>query len=343
MSRGFRTGPLGFPWQTRDPFLFCVHHLDHYPRGNDGLGPAASLVGRDIGMDFAGKDGWRMYHGRRVPGFPAHPHRGFETVTLARRGHIDHSDSLGAAARFGHGDVQWMTAGRGIVHSEMFPLLDSEAPNTVELFQIWLNLPARNKMVPPHFSMLWNHLIPRRVVEGPSGSQTEIVVVAGQFADAAGPPPPPDSWAAVDDSDVAIWTIRMSPGAEVTLPAAQPTTARSLYFFEGDRISVFEHTIAEHLYLELDTPAAVTLRNGEAPAELLMLQGKPIGEPVAHHGPFVMNTQQELMQAMVDFQQTRFGGWPWNDEEPVHPKDANRFARHADGKQETMDPVADER
>ena len=121
--------PLAFPWQTKDPFLVCVHHVDNYPQGNDKLGPAASLEGRNIGQDFAGKDGWRMYHGDRVPGFPQHPHRGFETVTFVREGYIDHSDSLGATARFGRGDVQWLTAGAGIVHSEMFPLLN---PDTAE-------------------------------------------------------------------------------------------------------------------------------------------------------------------------------------------------------------------
>src|SRR5262249_23765916 len=92
---------LGNLWPTLDPFLFLAHHDDHYPAGNDQLGPAASLDGRDIGQDFAGKDGWRMYHGETVPGFPQHPHRGFETVTIVRRGLIDHSDSLGATARFG--------------------------------------------------------------------------------------------------------------------------------------------------------------------------------------------------------------------------------------------------
>ena len=129
---------LSFPWQTVDPFLFCVYHLDNYPPGDGQLAPRASLEGRNIGSDFSGKDGWSMYHGQRIPGFPQHPHRGFETLTVTLTGLIDHSDSLGATARFGEGDAQWMTAGRGIVHAEMFPLLNTEQPNRNEFFQIWL-------------------------------------------------------------------------------------------------------------------------------------------------------------------------------------------------------------
>ena len=109
--------PLGFPWVTIDPFLFCVYHDDAYPKANTQMGPDVSLAGRDLGQDFSRKDGWSMYHGNPVPGFPGHPHRGFETVTIVRKGLIDHSDSLGATARFGGGDVQWLTAGKGIVHS----------------------------------------------------------------------------------------------------------------------------------------------------------------------------------------------------------------------------------
>jgi hypothetical protein len=94
--------PLGFTWETTDPFLFCVHHLDHYPRGNDQLGPAASLAGRNLGQDFSTRNDWRMYHGQVIPGFPAHPHRGFETITVVLNGFVDHSDSHGAAGRSGH-------------------------------------------------------------------------------------------------------------------------------------------------------------------------------------------------------------------------------------------------
>ena len=183
--------PLGFQWPTLDPFLFCVHHDDAYPAGNPQLGPAASLSGRDIGQDFAPHQPWRMYHGDVVPGFPQHPHRGFETVTVVRRGLVDHADSLGAAARYGGGDVQWLTAGKGISHAEMFPLLDGSSPNPLELFQIWLNLPSTHKLVEPHFSMLWGGTIPKQAIVDSAGRTTEIAIIAGRLGPVHAPAPPP--------------------------------------------------------------------------------------------------------------------------------------------------------
>jgi len=326
---------LGFPWETADPFLFCVHHDDAYPAGNDELGPAASLAGRDLGMDFAGKDGWRMYHGDKVPGFPGHPHRGFETVTIVRRGLIDHADSLGAAARFGRGDVQWLTAGRGIVHSEMFPLLERAAPNPVELFQIWLNLPQADKLVEPHFSMLWANAIPVHVARDARGRETEVTVVAGAIGDIVPPSPPPHSWAARPESDVAIWSIRMAPHATWAVPPARAGSNRTLYVFRGS-LRIGERDIASGTGVRLTPDAQVSLAAGPEPAELLVLQGRPIGEPVVQHGPFVMNTRGEIQQAFADYQRTRFGGWPWPTEAPVHPRDEGRFARHADGRVERV-------
>jgi hypothetical protein len=318
------TVPLGFPWQTADPFLFCVHHDDAYPAGNDRMGPAASLAGRELGMDFAGKDGWRMYHGEVVPGFPQHPHRGFETVTIARRGYIDHSDSLGAAARFGRGDVQWLTAGKGIVHSEMFPLLDKSAANPVELFQIWLNLPSSDKLVEPHFTMLWSDDVPVVRDRG-----AEVTVIAGSLGDAKPPAPPPHSWASRPDTDLAIWSIRLA--GEWTLPRAKAGTNRMLYVFRG-AVRIGDRDIAKGTGVALRPDVDVDVAGD---AELLLLQGKPIGEPVAQHGPFVMTTRGEIQQAFSDYQRTRFGGWPWPSDDPVHPRDRGRFARHADGRIES--------
>ncbi|MBN9411648.1 MAG: pirin family protein [Burkholderiales bacterium] len=331
-----RIRPLGFPWETADPFLFCAYHDDAYPRGNGELGPAASLAGRQIGSDFSRQDGWSMYHGQDIPGFPAHPHRGFETVTIVRRGLIDHADSLGAAARFGRGDVQWITAGEGIVHAEMFPLFETDRDNPLELFQIWLNLPARSKLVPAHFKMFWADQVPHLVARDDAGRTTDVAIVAGTLAGADAPPaPPPDSWAAAADADVAIWTIRMAPGARWTLPAASGAgTRRHLYFFKGSEVSVAGQRIAGVHAVELRAGEAVELANGDTEAEFLLLQGRPIAEPVAQYGPFVMNTQAEIMQAMQDYRRTQFGGWPWQDDAPVHGREPVRFARHPGGREE---------
>ncbi len=329
------TAPLGFPWATIDPFLFCVHHDDAYPAGNERMGPAASLAGRNLGQDFEGKDGWRMYHGRVVPGFPQHPHRGFETVTIVRSGYIDHSDSLGATARFGAGDVQWLTAGEGIVHSEMFPLVERDKPNPVELFQIWLNLPRADKLVTPHFSMLWDGAIPRITFQDWAGRTTEVTVIAGALGDARPPAAPPHSWASREDTDVAIWCIRMQPGAVWTMPPARHRNAeRTLYFFRGSSLTIGEDVLNTRSAARVDGHAEVRLEAGDVETEVLVLQGRPIAEPVVQHGPFVMNSREEIQRAFADYQRTRFGGWPFAADDPVHGRDVGRFAKHADGRVE---------
>ena len=326
---------LGFPWQTADPFLFCVHHNDTYPKGNKQLGPDPSLLkGRNMGNDFEGIDGWRMYHGEVVPGFPEHPHRGFETVTVTHTGFIDHSDSLGATARFGQGDAQWLTAGKGINHSEMFPLLKEKEANPLDFFQIWLNLPRAGKMVAPYFSMQWGEKIPKVTATDPAGKKTEVTLIAGKLGDQKALPPPPDSWAASPESDLAIWTLKMDPKAQWTLPAAKPGTNRTLYFFRGKTLVIGGEDVKPKHGVELVPDVEVLLENGDTEAELLLLQGRPIGEPVAQYGPFVMNTREEIQQAFEDYQRTQFGGWPWDSRDPVHDRKETRFARRPDGKVE---------
>lgn len=318
--------PLGFPWQTQDPFLFCVYHLDHYPKGNEDMSPAASLEGRNLGNDFVIKDGWRMYHGQTIPGFPSHPHRGFETITIVNKGFCDHSDSLGAAGRFGEGDVQWMTAGRGVQHSEMFPLLKTEEENPLELFQIWLNLPKKSKFVDPHFAMLWHEDIPVIKTENAS-----VKVIAGNYSDTTAPKPAPNSWAAEAENEVAIWNIHINANSSYVLPKADSEVSRTLYFYEGSEIEIEGQTIQPNYGIELHPLENVEIKVGSESAHFLMLQGKPIAEPVVQHGPFVMNSQEEIQATMKDYGLTQFGGWPWQYADHVHDKEKGRFAKYPDG------------
>lgn len=321
-----RIFPLGFPWETQDPFLFCVYHLDHYPKGNSAMEPDVSLEGRNLGNDFTIKDGWRMYHGHTIPGFPYHPHRGFETVTIVNKGYCDHSDSLGAAGRFGQGDVQWMTAGRGVQHSEMFPLLNTDKDNPLELFQIWINLPKTDKFVDPHFKMLWHEDIPLVKI-----NNTTVKIIAGSYSGTPAPDPAPNSWAANSDNEVAIWNIHMDENESFNLPPASANLNRTLYYYDGDEVKIGEQVIKPNHGVELNSDAEVTLENGSKKSHFLVLQGKPINEPVAKYGPFVMNTQLEIQQAMEEYRLTQFGGWPWPHADNVHPREKGRFAKYPNG------------
>jgi len=322
---------LSFPFQTPDPFLFAVYHNDAYPRGNAKM----EAPRRGNGADFDPSSAYRMYHGERVPGFPQHPHRGFETVTATMDGIVDHTDSLGNAGRYGHGDVQWMTAGKGIVHGEMFPLVHDDRDNNLQLFQIWLNLPASRKMVDPAFVMHWAPNVQSALSPD---ALTRVVVWAGELMGAVGQAPPPDSWAADPANDVAIWFLTMRPGARFALPPARngAATNRSLYFFDGEGVHVAGRAVTSKSAIELDAGQSAELSvpaTANSPTLLLVLQGRPIGEPVAQHGPFVMNTRAEIQQAFEDYQRTRFGGWPWPEDAMVFPRDKGRFAL-VDGKEE---------
>ena len=326
--------PLGQgPWKTFEPFLFCVHHHDAYPAGDANMAPKASLSGRNIGSDFSGKDGWSMYHGDTVPGFPQHPHRGFETISIIRQGLIDHSDSLGATARIGSGDVQWMTAGAGIVHAEMFPLVNEKDKNTTNFFQLWLNLPSSHKMVQPRFKMFWNEEVPRWAHVDEHGKKSTVTIVAGELGGYKPPAPPQDSWASRPQADVGIWIIDLEAGASFTLPAQPTGTKRVIYHVEGGRVDLGGTNLhPQHGALMVegyDHP----IQAGRNPSVLLVLQARPIEEPVVQHGPFVMNSTQEIRQAIYDYQRTRFGGWPWSKPDPAHDRKKGRFAKFADGKE----------
>jgi redox-sensitive bicupin YhaK (pirin superfamily) len=253
-------------------------------------------------------------------------------VTVVLEGFVDHFDSSGASGRYGNGDVQWMTAGRGLQHAEMFPLLRTDAPNALHLFQIWLNLPQKSKFVEPHYKMLWSEDIPRVTVTDKRARESQVTVIAGAFKGAKAPPPAPDSWAADEAHHLDIFLVHMAPGAELTLPAKSDTVNRALYLYEGTEITINGETLFAEQSAVLDSVDLALLNTGE-PADLLVLQSEPIDEPVVQYGPFVMNTEQEIREAYLDYQRTRFGGWPWDRSDPVHPRELGRVARYAGGRE----------
>jgi hypothetical protein len=252
-----------------------------------------------------------------------------------RRGYVDHSDSLGATARYGEGDVQWLTTGNGIMHAEMFPLINPVGPNPMELFQIWLNLPPESKLVPAYFGMLWGEDIPT-ITPAPGVS---VDVMAGPIDGHRPPSPPPDSWASRIDSHLAIWLIRLAPEAKWQLPLSPSGVNRMLHCFEGTDVRIASAQLEARIGARLRPDTETVVENHGEPAELLLLQGQPIGAPVFQMGPFVMNSAEELRQAVDDYYRTQFGGWPWSRRDPVHARTEGRFAIHADGRVEHRDMI----
>lgn len=314
---------------TEDPFLVTTHHNDAYPRGNDEQGPNVSLQGRNLGQDFSGRDGFSMYHGTKVPGFPVHPHLGFETVTIVLKGLVDHFDANGAYGRYGHGDVQWLTTGRGTQHAEMFPLIHQTEDNPLELFQIWVNLPAASKSAAPEYKMLWAEDIPEIAPFGAKGATVQLI--AGRFQGQTSIEPPRASWANDPHHQVGIFLIHLEPNATVSLPPISKTLNRNLYFYQGDTLEVEGTSVAANHRVKLAGDQDILIANGSVEGHLLVLEGEPIREPVAQHGPFVMNTRQELVEAFQNYQRTQFGGWPWGRPDPVNERSAGRFAHYSDG------------
>jgi redox-sensitive bicupin YhaK (pirin superfamily) len=185
-------------------------------------------------------------------------------------------------------------------------------------------------MVPAHFTMLWDDQIPRLRADG-----VEVTVIAGRLPGADAPPdPPPASYASHAEADLGIWHVVLEPGATWTLPRAEGReTIRTLYVFDGTSLRLAGHDadLPRGTGVVVDSQVDLGLSSSEG-VEVLVLQGRPLGEPVARYGPFVMTTEAQIQEAFEDYQRTQFGGWPWPDDDPVHPADQGRFARHADGR-----------
>ena len=159
--------------------------------------------------------------------------------------------------------------------------------------------------------------------------------MAGSYKDNNALPPTPDSWAADPNNHVQIWTFKMEANAILNIPSIDDEVTRSLYFYEGDSITIAEAEIAENHLIELDSGKEVLIENGSKEGYFLFLQGRPINEPLIQYGPFVANSNEKLQETMQEYQRTQFGGWPWSSTEPVHDKAKGRFSKTPEGKEIT--------
>lgn len=324
---------MNFREEIGDPFITRTYHNDIYPRGNKDMEiPLSNLKDKNLGDDFDPNSDWRLYHGRNKPGFPIHPHRGFETITIVLRGFLDHYDSSGSKGRYGPGDVQWLTAGRGLQHSEIFPLLNEDGDNPLEVFQIWLNLPSKDKFVDPFYNMLWAEDIPLVIKEDEKGNKSKVTIITGSYQNKKALNPNPNSWANNEKNNMRILIIELDPNTEFTIPKVSKTLNRNLQYYEGESIIIDNTNIKSKSSIRLAGNEDIRIINGNKKSSLLLLEGEPINEPMVSQGPFVMNTMCEIKNAHMDYNKTQFGGWPWDSREPVNPKDVGRFVEYSNGK-----------
>ncbi|RFA24715.1 quercetin 2,3-dioxygenase [Alkalilimnicola ehrlichii] len=230
-----------------------------------------------------------------IAGFPAHPHRGFETVTYMLEGEMLHEDHLGNRGRLVPGAVQWMTAGRGIIHSEM----PQQEEGRMRGFQLWLNLPANEKMKPAAYRDIPPEDIPVQTVAG-----GDVKVVAGAFA--AGEGNQVDGAVVGVTTDPLYLDVRLEPGASLSVPVASDYTVL-MYCYEG-QLQVADTAVEQSRLAVLSKGDRVNLDAGSEGGRALLLAAKPLQEPVAHYGPFVMNTPEEVEQALRDFRGGRLTG-----------------------------------
>lgn len=229
-------------------------------------------------------------------GVGAHPHKGFETVTLAYQGEVEHRDSSGGGGKIGPGDVQWMTAGSGLLHEEFHSDDFSKAGGTFEMVQLWVNLPAKFKNEKPRYQTLLSESIP--VVQLPDDAGS-LRVIAGEYESAAGP--------AHTYSPVQLWDVTLKAGASVTLPMPEKFSA---VLVQAGSVTIGDTTVEAGSIAVLDSEQANASIAATADARLLVLGGEPIDEPIAGQGPFVMNTQEELRDAYAQFRSGAFGNLP---------------------------------
>lgn len=244
-------------------------------------------------LDHAGPAAFTPTEQRR--GVGQHPHRGFETVTIVYKGEVEHRDSTGAGGTIGPGDVQWMTAARGIIHEEFHSEAFARSGGALEMVQLWVNLPAKDKMTEAGYQTLLNSDIPTLPLADNAGS---LRLIAGEFEGVKGP--------ARTFTPIDVWDMRLKAGRSVTLTLHAGRTTAVVVLRGTVRINTTELAREGQLAVFEREGTQLRLESSED-AMVLLLSGEPIEEPIVGHGPFVMNTEQEIHQAFADYQSGQFG------------------------------------
>jgi hypothetical protein len=258
----------------------------------DSLGRQASPF---LMLDYAAPTHFAPGLPEQPRGVGQHPHRGFETVTIVYQGELAHRDSTGRGGLIGPGDVQWMTAAAGILHEEFHSPGFTRSGGTMEMVQLWVNLPARDKMAAPGYQTVLDRDIPAVALPGEAGT---LRVIAGDYAGRRGP--------ARTFTPIDLWDLRLHGGGTVELPVADGRTAAVLVLHGTVSVNGVP-AVGEAQMLLLDRAGVGVSLGSQTDATVLLLSGEPIDEPIAGYGPFVMNSKAEIQQAMRDFRNGRFG------------------------------------
>ncbi|MCR0997590.1 pirin family protein [Serratia rubidaea] len=253
-------------------------------------------------LDHAAPTKFRETTGRR--GVGQHPHRGFETVTIVYQGEVEHRDSTGGGGVIGPGDVQWMTAASGILHEEFHSTAFSRRGGTVEMVQLWVNLPAKDKMAAPGYQTLLNQAIPQVPLADDAG---QVRVIAGHFAGHDGP--------ARTFSPLNVWDMTLNAGHRTQLTVPEGHTL-ALVILHGAVLVNDEQIVRETQMVRLDRAGDSFTIEANNDVSLLLLSGEPIDEPIVGYGPFVMNSEAEIQQAFHDFNSGEFGVMPPVETQP---------------------------
>jgi redox-sensitive bicupin YhaK (pirin superfamily) len=257
----------------------------------DGLGREA--LSPFLMLDYAAPRHFDPAPRRR--GVGVHPHRGFETVTIVYAGELEHRDSAGNGGRIGPGDVQWMTAASGILHEEFHSERFTREGGLMSMMQLWVNLPARNKMAQPRYQTILDASIPRVALAGGAGT---LRVIAGEYEGKRGP--------AETFTPIEVWDLRVADGKSVTLATPEGHTT-AIVPMQGHALINGKSTAGPAQIARLAREGGEFTVAAQGDLSALVLAGEPIGEPVVGYGPFVMNSEREIAAAFADFQSGRFG------------------------------------